>query len=77
MPVIERLEIMMVDLAPKVVRTDSIQSFLSQETPIVRILDREGAVGIGYSYTIGTGGSSVVRLIHVIWHPCSSAATPT
>lgn len=64
MPVIERLEIMMVDLPPKVVRTDAIQAFMSQETPIVRIVDREGATGTGYSYTIGTGGSSVVRLIH-------------
>lgn len=64
MAMIERVEIMMVDLAPKVVRTDAIQAFLSQETPIVRILDAEGAVGTGYCYTIGTGGSSIVRLLH-------------
>ncbi|MEK0084404.1 mandelate racemase/muconate lactonizing enzyme family protein [Benzoatithermus flavus] len=63
MPAIERVEILMVDLAPKVVRTDAIQAFVSQETPIVRLYDRDGAVGTGYSYTIGTGGSSVVRLI--------------
>ncbi|MFO1070616.1 MAG: mandelate racemase/muconate lactonizing enzyme family protein [Geminicoccaceae bacterium] len=61
---IERIEIMMVDLIPKVVRTDAIQAFTSQETPIVRITDSDGVVGTGYSYTIGTGGSSVVRLIH-------------
>src|SRR5688500_7244392 len=54
----------MVDLAPKVVRTDAIQAFVSQETPIVRVFDGEGGVGTGYSYTVGTGGSSVVRLIH-------------
>jgi L-alanine-DL-glutamate epimerase-like enolase superfamily enzyme len=64
MPAIERVEILMVDLAPKVVRTDAIQSFVSQETPIVRVYDSDGAVGTGYSYTIGTGGSSVVRLVH-------------
>jgi L-alanine-DL-glutamate epimerase-like enolase superfamily enzyme len=64
MPAIERIEIMMVDLEPKVVRTDAIQAFTSQETPIVRIWDSEGAVGTGYSYTIGTGGSSVVRLLN-------------
>ncbi len=64
MPAIERVEIMMVDLAPKVVRTDAIQAFTSQETPIVRITDSEGAVGAGYCYTIGTGGSSIVRLLH-------------
>lgn len=53
----------MVDLQPKVIRTDAIQSFLSQETPIVRITDSDGVVGTGYSYTIGTGGPSVMALI--------------
>jgi L-alanine-DL-glutamate epimerase-like enolase superfamily enzyme len=32
---ITRVEILMVDLVPKVKRTDAIQSFVSQETPIV------------------------------------------
>jgi L-alanine-DL-glutamate epimerase-like enolase superfamily enzyme len=53
----------MVDLVPKVKRTDAIQSFVSQETPIVTITDSDGATGAGYSYTIGTGGSSVMRLL--------------
>jgi len=61
---IERVEIMMVDLVPKVKRTDAIQAFTSQETPIVRIHDTDGGVGVGYSYTIGTGGRSVVELLH-------------
>ncbi len=60
---IEKVELRMVDLKPKVVRTDAIQSFVSQETPIVTITDSDGATGTGYSYTIGTGGSSVMRLI--------------
>ncbi|MFK0335444.1 mandelate racemase/muconate lactonizing enzyme family protein [Rhizobium sp. NPDC090275] len=60
---IEKIEIRMVDLAPKVKRTDAIQSFVSQETPIVLITDADGATGIGYSYTIGTGGSSIMRLL--------------
>ncbi|QDY71508.1 mandelate racemase/muconate lactonizing enzyme family protein [Qingshengfaniella alkalisoli] len=60
---IEKVELSMVDLVPKVERSDAIQSFVSQETPIVRITDADGAVGIGYSYTIGTGGSSVMRLL--------------
>jgi len=60
---IEKIEIRMVDLAPKVKRTDAIQSFVSQETPIVVITDSDGATGIGYSYTIGTGGSSIMRLL--------------
>lgn len=60
---IERIEILQVDLAPKVVRTDAIQSFVAQETPIVRLACDDGAQGVGYSYTIGTGGSSVVALL--------------
>ena len=54
---------MMVDLQPKVERTDAIQSFASQETPIVRITDAEGRTGTGYSYTIGTGGPAVISLL--------------
>jgi len=60
---ITRIELLMVDLKPKVKRVDAIQSFVSQETPIVRITDADGAVGTGYSYTIGTGGHSVMELL--------------
>ncbi|MCM2400645.1 mandelate racemase/muconate lactonizing enzyme family protein [Rhizobium sp. S153] len=60
---IERIELKMVDLRPKVERTDAIQSFVSQETPLVTVTDSDGATGTGYSYTIGTGGSSVMRLL--------------
>ena len=60
---IARITLQMVDLAPKVERTDAIQSFVSQETPIVTVTDSDGATGTGYSYTIGTGGSSVMRLL--------------
>ncbi|WP_081161172.1 mandelate racemase/muconate lactonizing enzyme family protein [Ensifer aridi] len=60
---IERIELRMIDLRPKVLRTDAIQSFVSQETPLVTITDSDGASGTGYSYTIGTGGSSVMRLL--------------
>jgi L-alanine-DL-glutamate epimerase-like enolase superfamily enzyme len=63
MAAIERVEIRMVDLKPKVRRVDAIQSFISQETPIVRITDADGAVGTGYSYTIGAGGHSIVEMI--------------
>jgi len=63
MSAIDRVEIFQVDLAPKVVRTDAIQSFVKQETPIVRISCDDGAQGVGYTYTIGTGGSSVVALL--------------
>ncbi|MEO4041392.1 mandelate racemase/muconate lactonizing enzyme family protein [Hoeflea sp. CAU 1731] len=60
---IEKVELRIVNLVPKVQRTDAIQSFDSQETPIVTITDSDGATGTGYSYTIGTGGSSVMRLL--------------
>ena len=63
MSTIERVEILQVNLPPKVVRTDAIQSFVTQETPMVRITCADGVVGTGYSYTIGTGGSSVVALL--------------
>src|ERR1700710_2128744 len=60
---IVRVEALMIDLVPQARRVDAIQSFVSQETPIIRIYDADGAVGTGYSYTIGTGGPSVMKLI--------------
>ncbi len=60
---ITRIEAWMIDLKPKVKRTDAIQSFVSQETPMVRITDSDGAWGIGYTYTIGTGGPSIMKLL--------------
>jgi L-alanine-DL-glutamate epimerase-like enolase superfamily enzyme len=60
---IQSVEILQVDLAPKVVRTDAIQAFVTQETPLVRIRCDDGVEGTGYGYTIGTGGSSVVALL--------------
>ncbi|MFO1175023.1 MAG: mandelate racemase/muconate lactonizing enzyme family protein [Paracoccaceae bacterium] len=60
---IVRVEIRMVDLVPPVKRTDAIQSFVSQETPLVTITDSDGATGTGYGYTIGTGGPAVVSLL--------------
>jgi L-alanine-DL-glutamate epimerase-like enolase superfamily enzyme len=63
MATITRVEILQVNLPPKVVRTDAIQSFVTQETPMVRIICDDGAEGVGYTYTIGTGGSSVIALL--------------
>ena len=60
---IARIEIGQVDLTPKTPRSDAIQAFTCQETPIVRIVTDDGADGTGYSYTIGTGGSSVIALL--------------
>ncbi|WP_417724256.1 mandelate racemase/muconate lactonizing enzyme family protein [Salipiger sp.] len=63
MPRITHARAFMVDLKPKVVRTDAIQSFKSQETIFVELTDAEGATGMGYSYTIGDGGPSVLALL--------------
>jgi|TARA_B100000959_G_scaffold198372_1_gene207494 L-alanine-DL-glutamate epimerase-like enolase superfamily enzyme len=60
---ITHIEILMIDLPPKVIRTDAIQSFASQETPIVRVTDEEGQTGTGYCYTIGTGGPAIISLL--------------
>jgi L-alanine-DL-glutamate epimerase-like enolase superfamily enzyme len=57
------VEVLQVDLAPKVKRSVAIQNFEYQETLMVRITDSDGVTGTGYSYTIGTGGSSVIRLL--------------
>ena len=59
---ITRIEICQVDLAPKVKRTDAIQAFVKQETPIVRIFADDGAEGAGYAYTIGNADRKSTRL---------------
>ena len=63
MTTIQSVEILLVNLPPPVPRSDAIQSFVTQETPIVRIRTADGGEGTGYSYTIGTGGSSVIALL--------------
>jgi len=60
---IAQVDVIMVDLSPKVRRTDAIQSFDSQQTPIVKIVDSDGAQGVGYSYTIGQGGPAIMSLL--------------
>ena len=51
------------DLDVETVRTDAVQSFLKQETIFVRIRTAGGVQGLGYSYTIGTGGRAVLSLL--------------
>ncbi len=66
---IARIDLTMVDLPPQVVRTDAIQSFVSQETPLLTITDTDGAQGTGYAYTIGTGGGAVMSLLRETFAP--------
>ena len=63
MPRITEVELLQVNLPPPVPRSDAIQNFVTQETPIVRLRCNDGSAGDGYSYTIGTGGSSVFALL--------------
>ncbi len=57
------VEALMIDLQPKVKRTDAIQSFDSQQTPIIKLTDADGVAGVGYSYTIGQGGEAIMSLL--------------
>lgn len=62
-PRIESVRLRQVDLPPKVVRTDAIQSFVTQETVLLTLRCSDGIEATGYAYTIGTGGSSIVALL--------------
>lgn len=44
-------------------RGDAIQKFATLELPFVRLTDKAGRTGIGFGYTIGTGGTSIVELL--------------
>ena len=60
---IVKAEAFLCDIAVETVRTDAIQSFAKQETIFVDIETEDGLAGTGYSYTIGTGGTAVLRLL--------------
>jgi L-alanine-DL-glutamate epimerase-like enolase superfamily enzyme len=63
MPLITTATVALVDVEVETVRTDAVQSFAKQETIVVEVTTDEGLTGTGYSYTIGTGGHSVVELL--------------
>ncbi|MGB3764315.1 MAG: mandelate racemase/muconate lactonizing enzyme family protein [Ornithinimicrobium sp.] len=56
-------EAFLVDLPVEQPRTDAVQSFTKQETVFVEVSTDDGASGLGYSYTIGTGGTAVLALL--------------
>ena len=56
-------EAWLVDLPVETVRTDAVQAFIKQETIFVRLGTSDGGEGIGYSYTIGTGGRAVLEML--------------
>jgi L-alanine-DL-glutamate epimerase-like enolase superfamily enzyme len=61
--VIVKAEAFLVNVDVEQVRVDAVQAFLSQETLFVEVSTDDGGVGLGYSYTIGTGGSAVLALL--------------
>jgi len=60
---IQRVSLRQVNLPPQVLRTDAIQSFVTQETLLLTLHCSDGIEATGYAYTIGTGGSSVIALL--------------
>ncbi|WP_370949136.1 mandelate racemase/muconate lactonizing enzyme family protein [Amycolatopsis sp. cg5] len=58
-----KAEAFLVDVEVERTRTDAVQAFLKQETVFVELRTDDGAIGLGYSYTIGTGGSAVLALL--------------
>lgn len=60
---IKSVDCKLVTIEPETLRTDATQTFLRQETVLVTVETADGLRGTGYSYTIGTGGSSVLALL--------------
>jgi L-alanine-DL-glutamate epimerase-like enolase superfamily enzyme len=53
----------LIDIEVEAVRTDAVQAFVKQETVFVDLTTDDGNAGTGYSYTIGTGGTSVLAML--------------
>ena len=54
---IECVSLRQVNLPPKVLRTDAIQSFVTQETILLTLHCSDGIAATGYAYTIGLNES--------------------
>ncbi|MFF1745746.1 mandelate racemase/muconate lactonizing enzyme family protein [Streptomyces mirabilis] len=63
MSIITNATALLADIAVETDRTDAVQSFVKQETILVRLTTADGIEGTGYAYTIGTGGTSVLALL--------------
>jgi L-alanine-DL-glutamate epimerase-like enolase superfamily enzyme len=63
MPTVIAARAYLADVSVETVRTDAVQSFITQETVFVEIDTSDGLTGIGYSYTIGTGGRAVLSML--------------
>lgn len=57
-------------------RGDAIQKFDALELPLVQVIDGGGRVGVGFAYTIGTGGAAILELLRnelIEWLPGQDA----
>lgn len=63
MPKIVEATARLVDIEVETLRTDAVQAFLKQETLFVEVVTDDGNTGVGYSYTIGTGGTAVLAML--------------
>src|SRR5438477_13195664 len=61
--VVVRAEVRLVRVPVDPPRGDAIQQFDALELPIVELIDRAGRRGVGFGYTIGSGGTAIVSLI--------------
>lgn len=93
MTIVRRAEAFQVNVQVERVRTDAVQRFVVQETVFVEVGTDDGGVGLGYAFTIGTGGSSVLALlrdhllprligrdarrIEAVWHELFAATRST
>jgi L-alanine-DL-glutamate epimerase-like enolase superfamily enzyme len=62
-PIVVKAEAWLIDLEVERTRIDAVQAFLKQETVFVELTTDDGLAGLGYSYTIGTGGTAVLALL--------------
>ncbi|HYM25149.1 MAG TPA: mandelate racemase/muconate lactonizing enzyme family protein [Vicinamibacterales bacterium] len=61
--VIVRAEVRLARVPVDPPRGDAIQEFDALELPIVELVDAAGRRGVGFGYTIGTGGTAIAALI--------------
>ena len=75
MSIITNAEAFLIDIPVETVRTDSVQAFLKQETLFVKITTADGNTGVGYSYTIGTGGTGGSGVVILSTNRAASSTT--
>lgn len=64
--IIARASAWLCDIPVEMPRSDAMQQFTKQETIFVELETGGGHTGLGYSYTIGTGGGSVLNLVRSV-----------